>query len=198
MNAISPRSGMALLTAAISACAWAGGDAPARMIPDPPNVRSIYSPGEGKPAAVAERTVVTDNGVTRVRDGVSEAAAGSNGNPPASAVVQGGAGQAIRVVPGAQPDLTRPAASMAMPADVVFVESGGAKMLRRPGMADDLPSAPPQSQAAPPAKPPPGMMIVDLPAGAVAPVGMPEPRTLYRVTSSPLPAVPPEATRAPN
>ncbi len=66
-----------------------------------------------------------------------------------------------------------------MPEGVLIVEVGDVKMLQMWNAADSL-QAPADDTLVPA-----GMRIVDLPPGALAPEGMPEPMTLYRVTGGP-------------
>jgi hypothetical protein len=90
-------------------------------------------------------------------------------------------GQIMRVVPGVQPDsgASVVAGAPALPKGAVVVELGDLKMVQMPNAVDGL-------QATAEATPvPAGMRIVDLPPGALGPVGMPEPMTLYRVTAGP-------------
>ena len=178
MHHLTRTGALTLISAAALASAWAAGSSGARMLPDPPGVRSIYAPGPPAGAAVAETWVRTGAGLVRVRKDGSDTPSPSFADPPGTVTTWGPDHQAVRVVPGVLPDGSA-AAVPPLPAGAIVLESGGAKMLRLPGVLDGL-EAP-----APAASLPPGMRIVDLPPGAVAPVGMPEPMTLYRVTTAP-------------
>lgn len=185
MNAIDTlalRGGIALLAAAASACAFA--DGVVRVRPDPPGVQSVDAPDVPATATIPETWITTDRGVVRVRAGAPDAAGQARSGAPVTMVVSGPHGQAIRYVPGVQPDPTTATASSALPAGAFVVEVGRAKMLRIPGVADGRQGSAAAAQLAP------GMRIVDLPPGAVAPIGMPEPMTLYRGTSGPVSPTP--------
>jgi hypothetical protein len=182
MNTIALNSVAVLVVASVSVCAWADGRV--RVRPLPANVRSVDSPGITAAAQFTDTAVRTAHGAMRVRADASsehERAERPNVNAPRAVLVNGPDGQLMRVVPGTQPD-QRASASAAVPAlpeGARVVELGHAKILQMPNAVDSTQGL---AEATPV---PAGMRIVDLPPGAVAPAGMPEPMTLYRVTAGP-------------
>jgi hypothetical protein len=76
-----------------------------------------------------------------------------------------------------------------MPDGAMVVEGRRGHVLVRPGVVDASQPGLSASGTAAQAQLP-GVTIVDLPPGAVAPEGMPEPGTLYRATAAPQNAVP--------
>lgn len=111
------------------------------------------------------------------------------GEIPGTTVIQNGAGQRMRVIPGVQPDPTASAALSPIPPGATVVARGNVRMLRAAGVEDAV-EANARTQANALDHLPPGVRIVDLPPGAVAPLGMPEPMTLYRVTKEPAAVAP--------
>jgi hypothetical protein len=174
-----------LVAAFASVCAWADGGA--RVHPLPPSARSVDSPGISTKAEVAEIVVSTPHGAMRVRADASDVddASDETGRTGVSALRTvhdyGPDGQIVRVAPGVQSGLGASAAAgtPALPEGALVVELGEVKMVRMPNVVDGL-QAPAETTAMPA-----GVRIVDLPPGAVAPAGMPEPMTLYRVTARP-------------
>jgi len=179
MNRFYLNSIVVLVLASVSVCAWADRDA--RMRPLPPNARSVDAPGEDVAAEATQTVVATPYGAMRLRADATSEAAGPDVEPPRVEFEKGPNGRVLRIVPGAQPDhgAANAAAASGLPEGAFMVELGDVKMVEMWNAAESL-QAPEES-----APVPAGMRIVDLPPGALAPDGMPEPMTLYRATTGP-------------
>lgn len=175
MNAMHARLGAcAVLAGCTSVAAIAATKTgEGRIQPAPNGAYSVYSPGPAASAAIPMHLIQTPQGTVQMPDNQPTPAASSRQPSPGATTIQGPDGL-LWVMPGFLPDPAAPPTST-QPTDADVIRSGPALLRQSKTAADAQPAA-----AA--AAIPPGVRVIDLPAGAVAPTGMPEFRTLYRVT----------------